>query len=376
MSSTAPYTLYLDAECFVRPFGGVAKATWHLYNAFCPRYADQFKVVAVRRPEPYQQPLPQGMHDCVLGWGPLRDLWRASTLPPFLWMPPLPHMHFPNNGRIPVGIPRGKAITTLHDVLPLEVEGYLSPEKEARYRRKTQRYIDQSAMVMTVSAYSKAQILRHFTMTKDLVVIPNAPTLPPRPRETALSLEETKPYFLYTGRYEARKGIDVAIEAFLALHESGRSQTPLWMTGKAKYYNADFERLVKRATEKGVVKELGYVSDERLATLMHESRGLVYLSRSEGFGLPPLEAMNQACPVITTALTAMPEACGDAVYYVNPDDLAAVENAILLLDRDATLRQTFIEKGFEQAKRFSWEASADLFAAALRREVFDKGSST
>ena len=367
-------SLYVDAECFVRSFGGVAKATWWLYNAFCPRYADEFNVYALRRGEPLQQPLPQGMHDFPIGNFPLRDLWRATIIPPFSYLPQVQAIHFPNNGRIPFGISappfQSKGITTLHDVLPLEVEGYLSPEKRKRYIQKTQRYIHQSAFVMTVSDYSKAQILRHFHSPQDIVVIPNAPTLPSLGDKRPLLLEASKPYFLYTGRYEPRKGIDVAIRAMLDLHHAGELTSALWITGKVKYFSADFERLVKEATAQGIVKELGYVSDLELATLMHESRALIYPSRSEGFGLPPLEAMTQGCPVITTRLTAIPEACGEAVLYVNPDDLNDVKQAILALERNASQRIDLIEKGFQQARRFSWDASADIFAEALRQHLF------
>jgi glycosyltransferase involved in cell wall biosynthesis len=362
--------LYLDAECFIRPYGGIAKATWALYEAFCHKYSDEFNVVAIRRNQTLQNPLPEGMQDLPLGNFSVRDFWRSLVLPPLSWMPNVQAVHFPNNGRIPLGIsnvpfPR-KAFMTLHDVLPLEVEGYLEGKRRQRYIKRIQSEIEACAFVMTVSEYAKAQILRHFTPRNDIVVVPNASTLPKTHERVPLALSETQPYFLYTGRYEARKGIDTAIEAMVALHERNALSSQLWLTGRIKYFSQDFEALVKQATDLGIVKELGYVSDEALATLMHESRGLLYLSRSEGFGLPPLEAMTQGCPVVTTALTAIPEVCGQAVLYVDPDDLGQVQQAILQLEENAPLRMELIQKGLKQVQQFSWEASADRLALALR----------
>jgi glycosyltransferase involved in cell wall biosynthesis len=357
--------LYLDADCFTRPFGGVAKSTWWLYQAFALRYAHVVRVMSLRRSVPYLAPLPPGMQDVPLGNLFFRDAWRAVVIPAFSRMRHVKVMHFPNNGRIPVGFPLGKGAMTLHDVLGLEVEGYLEGAKRERYMQNTQRYIDACPLLMTVSEYSKQQIMRHFSTPRGVHVIPNAPTLPKLPIEHAFELHQTKPYFIYTGRYEARKGIDDAIRAMMALHQQGKTKTQLWLTGKPDYYNEDFKNLVETAKAQGVIQELGYVTDDVLATLMRESRGLVYLSKAEGFGLPPLEAMNQACPVITTRLTAIPEACGDAVRYVNPNDLNDVKDALLQLDEDASFRHRLIEAGYVQAAKFSWETSAALYAKAL-----------
>jgi alpha-1,3-rhamnosyl/mannosyltransferase len=362
---TALPALYLDADCFTRPFGGVAKATWWLYQAFALRYAHVVQVMSLRRAVPYLAPLPPGMKDVALGNLFFRDAWRAVVIPAFSRMRHVKVMHFPNNGRIPVGFPSGKGAMTLHDVLGLEVEGYLQGAKRERYVQNTPRYIDACPLVMTVSEYSRQQIMRHFTTPRGVYVIPNAPTLPKLAIEDALELHQTKPYFIYTGRYEARKGIDVAIRAMMELHQQGKTRTQLWLTGKPDYYSEAFEALVNQAKASGVVQELGYVTDAVLAQLMRESRGLVYLSQAEGFGLPPLEAMIQACPVITTRLTAIPEACGNAVRYVDPHHLNEVKQALLEFDDDATLRHNLIEAGYAQASKFSWETSAALFAKAL-----------
>jgi glycosyltransferase involved in cell wall biosynthesis len=364
MPSSLP-ALYLDADCFTRRFGGVAKSTWWLYQAFAQRYAHIVRVMSLRRSVPYFAPLPPGMQDTPLGDLFFRDAWRAVVIPSFSRLRHVKAMHFPNNGRVPLGFPQGKGIVTLHDVLGLEIEGYLEGPKRDRFIQNTQRYIDTCPLILTVSEYSRAQILRHFKVPQGVRVIPNAPTLPHLSHASPLALHDTQPYFLYTGRYEARKGIDVAVAALMDLHASGKTQTPLWLTGKPHYHSEAFEQQIKEAKAKGVIKELGYVDDTTLAKLMRESRGLLYLSRAEGFGLPPLEAMSQGCPVITTPLTAIPDACGDAAHYVHPDDGDALRQAILRLDGDAAYRDELTRLGLLQSARFNWNTSATLFAKAL-----------
>jgi len=117
--------------------------------------ADDFNVVAIRRSQKLQHPLPKGMKDLPFGDSPVREIWRSLILPPLSWMPNVHAIHFPNNGRIPFGtshfpFPR-KAFMTLHDVLPLEVDGYLEGERRERYIKRIQDEIDACAFVMTVS---------------------------------------------------------------------------------------------------------------------------------------------------------------------------------------------------------------------------------
>jgi len=103
---------------------------------------------------------------------------------------------------------------------------------------------------------------------------------------------------------------------------------------------------------------LGHVSDGAMKALYQGALCLVFPSRYEGFGLPPLEAMACGCPVVTSRAASMPEVCGDAALYCDPDRPETVEGNIRLVVADATLRTKLIASGLERARLFSWEASA------------------
>ena len=108
----------------------------------------------------------------------------------------------------------------------------------------------------------------------------------------------------------------------------------LVLAGEPHYFSADFRSMVERGRSAGWLEELGYVSDAELAALYGRALALAYPSKYEGFGLPPLEAMVLGCPVITTRGTSLPEVCGDAAVYVDPDDPASLARAVTAVAAD------------------------------------------
>jgi len=106
---------------------------------------------------------------------------------------------------------------------------------------------------------------------------------------------------------------------------------------------------------------IGYVPLELMPSLYREAFALVFPSLYEGFGIPLLEAMACGCPVITSNTSSMPEVCGDAAMYFNPNDEVSIKLSLQALINDEQLRRGFIEKGIIQAESFSWKKMAQSF---------------
>jgi glycosyltransferase involved in cell wall biosynthesis len=106
------------------------------------------------------------------------------------------------------------------------------------------------------------------------------------------------------------------------------------------------------------VKFLDYVSDSDLPLLYKYATCYVLPSLYEGFGLPVLEAMKHDCPVITSNISSMPEAGGDAALYVDPLNVEDIAEKMVQLVENEKLRKELIEKGRKQVKKFSWEKAA------------------
>ena len=122
-------------------------------------------------------------------------------------------------------------------------------------------------------------------------------------------------------------------------------------------YEEILEAPKKYAVEK-CVQFLEFVSDEDLAVLYQNARCFVLPSLYEGFGLPVLEAMQNGCPVITSKVSSLPEAGGDAALYVDPLNVDDIASKINMLLTDKKLREELVEKGYQQVKKFSWEKTA------------------
>jgi glycosyltransferase involved in cell wall biosynthesis len=117
---------------------------------------------------------------------------------------------------------------------------------------------------------------------------------------------------------------------------------------------------------RGRIVRTGYVIDEDLASLYRGALAFVYPSLYEGFGLPPLEAMQCGTPVITSNTSALPEVVGDAGIMVDPRDRDALSASMLTLCRNGTLRESLQRKCLARASRFSWEHTVACTIAGYR----------
>jgi glycosyltransferase involved in cell wall biosynthesis len=102
----------------------------------------------------------------------------------------------------------------------------------------------------------------------------------------------------------------------------------------------------------------GYVTDGELRALYESAACFVFPSFYEGFGLPPLEAMHCGCPVIVSERASLPEVCGDAAVYCDPDDPADIAKQIRLVLTSPGLRAELRQAGLQRARQFSWRKSA------------------
>lgn len=269
-------------------------------------------------------------------------------------------IHFPWHGNIPHKFDNVKTVMTLHDVLPLEIPNYFENGKQEHlYKSKLQEDIDKCDVIFTDSFYSKKQIEKNFDVRCKTLVNNLAPTL--SQRKNPAFKKPSFQYFIYVGGYAPRKGLDSLAKAFFSLYENKKTKCKLLFIGNPGPISNDFQRLVEKGKKLGIVEEKGYISDNELAVLISNSVALMYLSKYEGFGLPPLDAMNLGCPVITTNYSSIPEICGDAVIYVEPDDIDAIAEKMLLLESNSDIRDDLRRKGLVQASCFSWKKTAKTF---------------
>ena len=170
---------------------------------------------------------------------------------------------------------------------------------------------------------------------------------------------------------EPRKNIISAIRAFLELAKSGEcSEASLVLVGGLGW---NFESTINEIEGSNKLKEriilTGFVDDADLATIYSNALAFVYMSYYEGFGLPPLEAMQCGTPVITSDNSSLPEVVGDAGILLNADDQDGLKQAMLNFYNDNELTANYSEKSQIRAQQFSWKACAHQTANAYQEAL-------
>jgi glycosyltransferase involved in cell wall biosynthesis len=350
--------ILFDATVLEIPFTGIAKSTLLLYQK-CYELNSNIIINGFLKKQPFSD-LPENIKIHRLRDYFYRNLYSKNSISRTInrFNPDI--IHFPWNGNIPSVFKNTKTVMTLHDVLPLEIPNYFGNDTNKQlYITKTQNDLERCDIVFTDSFYSKKQIENNFHIKNEIKVNYLAPTMSQR-----MDMTFKKPdfeYFVYVGGYDQRKGLDALIKAYFRLYESNKTSCKLIFTGKPGPISADFQRLIEKGRTLGIIEERGYVSDNELSHLISNSVCLLYLSKYEGFGLPPLDAMNLGCPVITTKYSSIPEICGDAALYVEPDNIEEVCEKMSLLEDKKDLRNVLKQKGILQASSFTWEKTARLF---------------
>jgi len=179
------------------------------------------------------------------------------------------------------------------------------------------------------------------------------------------------PYLLSLCTLEPRKNIEQVIKAFVEICEvEGITDLQLVLVGtKGWKFEKIFETLdyAKEFHDRIIIT--GYVNDGHLSAIYSDALAFIYPSFYEGFGLPPLEAMQCGVPVITSNTSSLPEVIGNAGIMVEPKDTDALCQAILDIYNSQTLRAKMSLAGIDRARQFSWKKCASLTADAYRASL-------
>jgi glycosyltransferase involved in cell wall biosynthesis len=254
-------------------------------------------------------------------------------------------------------------VTTVHDFAWEVYPHFQTDERVAYFQKYFYPGLECCDRIITVSEFVKTELLQRVPHLADRIeVIHNGfdgsvySPAPPVSRQGN--------YLLSVGSIEPRKNILNLLKAYALLDPATRREFPLLLVGAAGWKNAEIFRMV--AALEGSVRYLGYVGDEALADYYRGARCFIYPSFYEGFGLPPLEAMACGTPVIVSRVSSLPEVCGEAAYYADPEDVEAIRDAILAFVHDDLLRERHARLGVARAARFSWERSAAAHTALFR----------
>jgi glycosyltransferase involved in cell wall biosynthesis len=181
-----------------------------------------------------------------------------------------------------------------------------------------------------------------------------------------LCLHDT-PYVAFLGALEPRKNVAALIQGWTKAVQGRQDQPALVLAGGVGW-DDDVDRAVAAVPAPLRVVRPGYLRFSDLPGFLGGAEVVAYPSRGEGFGLPVLEAMACAAPVLTTHRLSLPEVGGDAVAYTEPDVDAIATSLAALLDNPERRRQLG-QAGLARAAEFTWEASAEAHLASYARAI-------
>jgi glycosyltransferase involved in cell wall biosynthesis len=290
---------------------------------------------------------------------PGRRLWSQLRLPVELLQRP-PDLFFAPSHVVPFLV-RGPVLTVVHD---LAFERY--PGAYARgalaYLRLTTRWAERRCpRLITVSEATARDLVElHGVDRRRIAVVPLAVSSPGRPvakgaaRRRVAALGVDRPYVLHVGRVEPRKNQLTALAAVERLPD-------LLLVSAGPIVD---EEVAGRLGASDRCRVLGAVAAEDLEALYGAAEALVFPSLYEGFGLPVLEAMRRGLPVVTAAVSSLPEVGGEAALYV--DDPLDAEGLAAALEQALSQRDHLRRLGRARAAQFTWERTAAGVASVIR----------
>ena len=271
---------------------------------------------------------------------------------------------------------RGKFISVIHD---LTLFFYPETARQTNFIKRLafsfviKKACQKSARVIAVSTHTKNDIIKHFHIAKDkVIVIPEAAdertlnysdSIPRRIKE---KYKISGPLILYVGQFRPHKNIPGLIKAFAVLKKDIK-EAKLAILGKPDPAYQDFWDTLDKLNLKKDILMPGFVQDEELASWYSIADVFVLPSFYEGFGLPGLEAMKAGLPVISSNRTSLPEVYKDAALYFDPSNIDEIADKIKLALEDKKLREELIKKGKIVASSYSWQKTAEQTLDLLKQ---------
>ena len=275
--------------------------------------------------------------------------------------------HIPQNGIGLNELYTSPIVVTIHDLIP-----YILPETVGRgylerFLRDMPLIVRDSKVILTVSEYSKRDIIKFFPFVNEekIFVTPLAANKNYKPLNKTNCIKYIKnkysidsPFILYIGGFSTRKNVKELIIAFNKIQKSLKKDYKLVLCGSIRDEGIKLQELCKELLIDDKIIFTGFVPDDELPLFYNAAEAFIYPSSYEGFGLPPLEAMSCATPVITSNLTSIPEVTKDCAILINPFNKDELASSILTLLNSESLLQEYSEKGYNNSLNFTWKNTA------------------
>ncbi|HLE63313.1 MAG TPA: glycosyltransferase family 1 protein [Pyrinomonadaceae bacterium] len=236
----------------------------------------------------------------------------------------------------------------IHELFPeLDSCGVLAAQKK--------RAVESARVVLCISENTKNDLLTHYKIDENKILVTHLASDLNSTLIQGSEITPTRRYFLYVGARAGYKNFERLLSAFSSV---AKAAPEVILCAVGEPFNDREKRSIAELGLAGKVENYSRVSDGLLAALYRDSIALVYPSLYEGFGIPPLEAMQCGTPVVAANRSSIPEVVGDAAILFDPYHEEELAEILVALVRQPEIREPLISRGTKRASQFSWERTA------------------
>jgi glycosyltransferase involved in cell wall biosynthesis len=262
-----------------------------------------------------------------------------------------------------LGVP---TVLTVHDLSFVAHPEWFRLREGARRRWITRRSVERAARVITVSNFSRDEIVEYFGVPTSRLRVIRSGIDPP----VTTPASYAEPRVLYVGSIFNRRGVPALIRGFAALLRRRPDATLDIVGGNRTHPHEDIAGLIAHSGLSARVQWHQYVPDERLRELYSRARAFAFLSAYEGFGMTPLEALAVGIPPVVLDTAIAREACGEAAIFVANDEIPAVTRGLETALFDEPARSRVLAAAPAVLSKYDWRRAAretlDVIEAATR----------
>ncbi|WP_062385038.1 glycosyltransferase family 4 protein [Pseudomonas abietaniphila] len=270
-----------------------------------------------------------------------------------------PDHHIPRIAGVPT-------VSSVMDVIPMLHPEWIKNDLRTLKSWLFNAAIRQSDHIITISEFSKQDMVEHLGLSPDRVSVTPLGVEPAyfervdaETRDAVLEKHALKPgFFLFIGTLQPRKNLPRILQAFDSLPPDVRREHPLVIVGRDGWNNEDLLPKLHELEQRGEGRWLSYLPQSDVMPLLQSAVALTFPSLYEGFGLPVIEAFAARCPVIASNSTSLPEVAGDAAWLVDPYDVDSISDAMQGVLNQPALRVQRVELGIARAQEYTWHECA------------------
>ncbi len=276
---------------------------------------------------------------------------------------------------IPFGLSQRKinSVVSVHDLIFEVYPKLFNPIDAFIYQKKYKNSCLRADKIIAISESTKQDIIRFYNVDKAKInVVYQAcnqlfkqRVFPEMRHQIKTRYRLPENYILYVGSVIERKNLLDLVKAVEKLPEN--LKIPIVAVGNGKEYLQQIEKYVAEKNLQNYFIRLQEIENNELPGIYQMADLFVYTSSYEGFGIPVLEALYSEIPVITSNVSSLPEAGGDAACYVSPGDVDELRATIIKVLENKELAQVMIQKGIRHARKFTNQKMAQDTMAVYQK---------